>query len=225
MAEEFDLSDVLGKVENTSIDEVQKKKAHKRWIIAGTLTVCIIAAFLYGNQNWFAKNDFSKPIPLSENITRWTSLSWGAQGDFKKSHETKFGEWTFDDSNGNFANKDLGCAALFTKTRGDYGNFYSDAKDTANYTAKFTAGQEKTSKTKPVYISLEGYPKGGIEVLKTYYLGADNKFNATYYRHSPDNETVFLGIMTCDTKESLEKVSPYAANGSEIKDLGFWLKP
>jgi hypothetical protein len=225
MAEEFDLSDTLKKVENSSMDEVQKKKAHKRWFIAGSLAVCVIGAFLYGNQNWFAKNDFTEPIPLSENVTRWTSIAWGAEGDFKENHDTKFGEWTFDNSNGNFTNSEVGCAVLFTKTRGDYGNYQSDAKDTANYTTKFIEGQEDTSKTKPVYLSIKGYPEGGIEVLKTYYTGADGKFNATYYRHSPDSETLFLGIITCDTAEALEEVAPYESNGSEIKDLGFWLEP
>jgi hypothetical protein len=224
MAEEYDLSSALQNVSKTSVDEKNKRSTRIKWGISGVLAIAVVGVFLGGTQNWFAKNNFDKPIALSENITRWTSISWGTENDFKGDLENKFGTWKFNDQTGNFTNEELGCNLLFTKLRGDYGDFNNDALDTERYEKKIIEGQEKTALTSQVFLPVIDHPEGGVEVYKTYYKGADEKFNVSYYRHSPENETIFLGVATCDTEESLYEVSPKESTGSEIEELGFWLK-
>jgi hypothetical protein len=226
MSEEVDLSDAINKASTTKNDKKRKKSTIIKTVIAGALGVAVIGVFVGNTQNWFAKNDFSDKVPLSQNITRWTSLSWDNSNHFKGDITNTTGKWTFDNNTGNFTNKTLGCVALFTKVNGDDGNgpSDSDAKSTAQYTKRFIKGQSGTV-TKDVYLPLKEYPNGGIQALKSYYKGSDDKYNVAYYRHSPENATIFLGILSCDTAASLQKVSPADGNGSEIKDLGFWLKP
>lgn len=225
MAEEYDLSEALSKASSTSTEKKNKKATTIKVVVAGALGVAIVGAFVFGTQNWFAKNDFTKPIALSENITQWTSLSWDTENHFEGDLTNKFGTWSFDDENGNFTNDELKCSSLFTKLRGDYGDTKDDASSTEKYKARFAEGQEETSTTSKVFLPLKEYPEGGVEALKTYYTGSDGNYNVAYYRHSPENETIFLGVVTCETDESLQKVAPVEGDGSEIETLGFWLKP
>lgn len=224
MPEDYDLSDVIKKAQTSQVNKKGKRKAKLKWIISGVLALCVIGTFLYGTQTWFAKNNFSNPVSLTTNITRWTSLSWDTAGHFKTNLHDKFGTWVFDNHNGNYTNTTLGCEILFTKVRGDYGNYKTDLKNSLNYAKKFTTNQPD-AKTKKAYISIEGYPQGGIQVLKTYYRGSNKNYNAAYYRHSPKNETIFLGIISCKTSAARDKVTPWSGNGQEVKTLGFWLKP
>lgn len=224
MSEEFDLTAALEKA-NTLKDEANPKKQNRAGIIfAATLGLVIVGGFVWATTSWFAENDFSHPISLTEDIKKWTSLEWSAEGDFKKNHHNVFGEWDFNNKTGNFVNTELGCSALFTTVVGDYGDFGNDLEDTKRYERKFIEGQEETAKTQTVVIPLENYSNGGIEAYKTYYINGDSKPSVAYYRHSPASETIFLGIISCETEETLEKVSPFKGNGSELETLGFKLK-
>lgn len=222
MPKEYDLSDVLANTASTPAKK--KRKGNLKWFITAGLAVVIIIAFLIGVNVFYAKNNFDNKIPLTENISRWNSLAWDNENHFTGDISNSTGDWAFDKKNGVFTNDANGCQALFTQIGGDYGSYSNDLKDSQNYQKKFIKGQEKTSVTSKVYVSLAGHPNGGIQMLKTYYRGSNDTYNVTYYRHSPANETVVFGVVSCKTEEALNKLMPIKGDGSEVKTLGFWLK-
>ena len=225
MPEEFKLSqDVLDKAKSVDTTKSKKQRNHLRWIISGVLLVAIVGVFAVNLKTWFTPSDFNEDIPLSKTISRWDALSWGATGNFEKDNVgTKTGDWKLNTETGQFTNpKYEGCSMYFNTTSGDYGDFGNDLEDTNAYTEKFFDNKELSSTT--AWVKLKGHDTRGIEVVKTKYIDDGGNYAMAYYRHSPLNKVVFFGVVRCADENTLEELAPSSGNGSELADLGIWLK-
>jgi hypothetical protein len=225
MPEEFNLSkDVLDKAKTVDTSKSKKKSKTLRWVISGVLLVAIVGVFSFNIKNWFTPSNFNEDIPLSENISRWDALSWGAKGNFEGDNlDTKTGDWTLNTETGDFTSKEYdGCSMYFNRLTGDYGDFGNDKQDTEAYTKKFFEGKELSNST--AWVTLKGYDTRGIEVAKSKYIDEAGNYSMAYYRHSPLNKVVFFGVVRCADESTLEKIAPTDGDGSELADLGIWLK-
>ena len=222
MAEEYDLSEAISQTPKITYKEKNRKRRRKQLIVAGVSTVVILGFFAGGLNNWFAKNDFTAPIPLSENVTRWTGFEW-AYGDSNTLIENEFGKWERTEKGAPFLNDESTCLLRVLTSGSIAGALVSDEADSKNYTSIFAGDTENA--TKSVWLALDGYPTGSIEVLKTSYTTTEGKPAIAYYRSMVKTEQVFTAVLSCDTQEELDKVAPYEGDGDELTKMKVSIKP
>jgi hypothetical protein len=225
MPEEFKLSkEILEQAKQVDTSKDKKKKNNIRLAVSGVLLIAIVGVFLFNINNWFKPSDFNQAVPLSQNISRWDALNWGAKGNFTSDNlNTKTGNWALNTDTGNFTSEKFeGCSMYFNRTVGDYGDYSNDLEDTEAYTKKFFDGKELYSGT--AWVHLKDHDTRGIEVAKAKFIDEAGNYAMAYYRHSPLNKVIFFGLVRCADEASLEKLAPVSGDGSELADLGIWLK-
>ena len=225
MSEDLSFSqELIEQAKSSDVEKSKKKRFLIRFIIAGGLTVVIVLAFLLNIGGWFTLTNFSKDVPLTQNISRWDSLAWGATGNFTTDNiNTATGDWLLNTKTGEFTSqKYIGCTMYFNKTTGDYGTTGHDLEDTQSYTKTFFS--DKELKTTTTWVPLTGFNTKGVQVLKTMWVDEANNTAISYYRHSPLNKTLVFGTIRCADANMLEKIAPWSNTENELTNVGVWLK-
>lgn len=226
MSEDLNLSkEFLEKAKNSSGSK-KKNKNITRWVITAGLAIVIIGAFVFAMTKWFAPTDFSEKISLDKQISRWDNLSWGANGSFEKDNlETKFGDWSFDDTNGVFKGKGefASCSFYFNKLKNPEANQGSDRVETEKYTGNVFKGVEILDEdTVWVDFKKDDEVITRVELARTDFIDPEGNYTASYYRVSPMNGAILFGTVRCDSEELLEELVPKDSD-TQIEDLGVWL--
>ena len=226
MAEKnYDINDVLKQAGNVDVTSKNKKSATRKVIVsiacvivAAIIVVPLLVAFL-------TKTDFSKDVPLTENISRWTPLNWTtADGDLKEDMTIKSenGDWKFVESLGSLSNETLGCTLTFTSVTGDTGEKGGDLENTDGYKQSISREVGGLDNIETVWVDVFEQDSR-VQMNKATYV-SDGKYGSVVYRHSPENARIMLGIYSCETEEALKKVN-IGGDGSEFSSLGITVKP
>lgn len=162
----------------------------------------ILGVFGYSLTQWFKPTDFTSTVALSEDISRFSPLSW-VEPETELVNE--LGSWVRTSKTDPYVNETLGCSLLLPTLKGASAEKGSDLEDTELYTRIFNQPSNVNIVTEEDFIPVND--SGQVEVLRTSYDSVDgDKSFITFYRNTIKSETVYLAILECTNLENYELI-------------------